>query len=103
MAPSLAPRSVSICNRAVSSSAWKAKSAISACAAPRSIPTALPGGVPSLDTETTFRSDFYSALTGRAGFAFGDALIYAKGGLAMLNARASTVDSFIAPPGNTGC
>ena len=32
------------------------------------------------DTETSFKSDFYAALSGRFGFAAGPALLYVKGG-----------------------
>lgn len=48
--------------------------------------------LPVPDTVTKFDSDFYGALTGRIGFATEQVLIYAKGGVAFLNAEASTVD-----------
>lgn len=53
------------------------------------------------DTKTTFQSDFYSALTGRLGLAMNNVLIYAKGGGALLDAKATTIDPCVAPP--TGC
>lgn len=53
------------------------------------------------DTETSFKSDFYAALTGRLGVAVGPALLYVKGGGALLRARASTIDPCVAPP--VGC
>jgi outer membrane immunogenic protein len=54
------------------------------------------------DTTTSFRSDFYAALSGRVGAAFGLALLYVKGGGAALRAKASTVDPCIAPPAGCG-
>ena len=54
------------------------------------------------DTETSFRSDFYAALGGRLGVAAGPALIYVKGGGALLRARASTIDPCVAPPAGCG-
>jgi outer membrane immunogenic protein len=48
-------------------------------------------GIP--DTKTTFESDWYAALSARAGIAFNRLLIYAKGGIAFLNAEAKTVDT----------
>lgn len=54
------------------------------------------------DTETSFKSDFYAALTGRLGVVAGPALIYVKGGGALLRARASTVDPCVAPPAGCG-
>jgi len=53
------------------------------------------------DTETSFKSDFYAALAGRLGIATGPPLIFVKGGGALLNARASTIDPCVAPP--VGC
>jgi outer membrane immunogenic protein len=54
------------------------------------------------DTETSFRSDFYAALNARLGIAAGPALLYVKGGGALLRARASTIDPCIAPPAECG-
>jgi outer membrane immunogenic protein len=54
------------------------------------------------DTETTFKSDFYAALSGRLGAAVGPALLYVKGGAALLRAKASTVDPCVAPPAGCG-
>ena len=54
------------------------------------------------DTETSFRSDFYAALSVRLGVATGPALLYVKGGPALLRARASTIDPCIAPPAGCG-
>ena len=54
------------------------------------------------DTTTSFDSDFYGALYGRAGLAFDRVLITVKGGAAFLNADASTVDPCIAPPSGCG-
>ena len=50
------------------------------------------------DTTTTFKSDFYAAITGRLGMPVGNVLYYAKGGGAFLNAKATTIDPCIAPP-----
>ncbi len=49
--------------------------------------------LPVPDTETKFDSDFYGALTGRVGFAVDQVLLYAKGGVAFLNADATTLDA----------
>ena len=54
------------------------------------------------DTVTRFRSGAYGALYGRLGVASGDALFYGKGGVAFLNARASTIDPCVAPPATCG-
>lgn len=54
------------------------------------------------DTVTSFRSDFYAALNARLGAALGGALVYGKGGVALLNTRASTIDPCIAPPAGCG-
>jgi outer membrane immunogenic protein len=51
------------------------------------------------DTVTRFKSDFYSAIYGRLGVAAGNALFYGKGGVAFLNAKASTIDPCAGPPG----
>lgn len=53
------------------------------------------------DTETSFKSDFYAAFSGRLGVAAGPALLYVKGGPALLRADASTIDPCVAPP--VGC
>jgi outer membrane immunogenic protein len=46
----------------------------------------------STDTVTRFKSDLYGAIYGRLGVAAGNALLYGKGGVAFLNAEASTID-----------
>jgi outer membrane immunogenic protein len=46
----------------------------------------------SADTVTRVKSDWYGALYARAGVAAGNALFYGKGGVAFLNAKASTID-----------
>jgi outer membrane immunogenic protein len=48
-------------------------------------------GVP--DTRSFFESDWYGALSARVGVAFDRFLIYAKGGVALVNAEAETVDT----------
>jgi outer membrane immunogenic protein len=55
-------------------------------------PNFQPGGVPIPDTETRFASDFYAGLYARGGVLAGPVLLYGKGGVAALNARASTID-----------
>jgi outer membrane immunogenic protein len=62
-------------------------------------PNGIATGTP--DTTTTFKSDFYSALTGRLGLPMNNILFYAKGGGALLDAKATTIDPCVAPP--TGC
>ena len=62
-------------------------------------PNGIANGTP--DTTTTFKSDFYSALTGRLGLPMNNILFYAKGGGALLDAKATTIDPCIAPP--VGC
>ena len=54
------------------------------------------------DTTTTFNSDFYAAVTGRLGIAMNNVLFYAKGGGALLDAKATTIDPCIAPPAGCG-
>jgi outer membrane immunogenic protein len=54
------------------------------------------------DTTTSFKSDFYGGLFGRLGVGVGSMLLYAKGGGAFLNARASTIDPCVAPPAGCG-
>ena len=55
-----------------------------------------PGG----DTVTSFSSDFHGTITARGGVAFDRLLVFAKGGVAFLNAEAETVDACaIAPCG----
>lgn len=44
------------------------------------------------DTVTRFKSDVYGAIYARLGVAAGNALLYGKGGVAFLNAEASTID-----------
>ncbi len=63
-------------------------------------PNGTASGTP--DTATTFKSDAYGALHLRLGVVTGGALLYAKGGVAALNARASTIDPCIAPPAACG-
>ncbi len=54
------------------------------------------------DTTTTFKSDAYGALNLRLGVVTNGALLYVKGGVAVLDARASTIDPCIAPPASCG-
>lgn len=54
----------------------------------------------STDTVTRFKSDLYGAIYGRLGVANGNVLFYGKGGLAFLNAKASTIDPCA---GTQGC
>lgn len=63
-------------------------------------PNGTASGTP--DTTTTFKSDGYGALNLRLGVVTGGVLLYAKGGVAALNARASTIDPCIAPPATCG-
>jgi outer membrane immunogenic protein len=42
---------------------------------------------------TSLKTDFYGAITARAGFAFDRALIYGKAGVAALHAKGSTIDT----------
>ena len=51
------------------------------------------------DTRTRFKSDLYGAIYGRLGIAHGNALIYGKGGVAFLDAEASTIDPCANVPG----
>ena len=51
------------------------------------------------DTVTRFKSGAYGALYGRLGFSTGNALIYGKGGGAFLDAKSSTIDPCVWPPG----
>jgi opacity protein-like surface antigen len=46
-----------------------------------------------------FKSDVYGAIYGRVGVANGNALFYGKGGVASLNAKASTIDPCAGAPG----
>jgi outer membrane immunogenic protein len=54
------------------------------------------------DTVTRFRSKLYGAVYGRLGFTTGAALFYGKGGVAFLDAEASTIDPCVAPPASCG-
>lgn len=63
-------------------------------------PNGAAGGTP--DTTTRFKSDLYGAIYGRLGFAAGQGLFYGKGGVAFLNADASTIDPCVAPPATCG-
>ena len=54
------------------------------------------------DTLTRFKSGAYGALYGRLGISTGNMLIYGKGGGALLDAEASTIDPCIAPPATCG-
>jgi outer membrane immunogenic protein len=54
------------------------------------------------DTITRFKSNLYGAIYGRLGVAHGSALIYGKGGVAFLDAEASTIDPCVAPPATCG-
>ena len=63
-------------------------------------PNGVAAGFP--DTTTSFRSDFFGALSARLGIATGAALLYAKGGGAVLNAKGTTVDPCVAPPAGCG-
>jgi outer membrane immunogenic protein len=62
-------------------------------------PNGIVRGTP--DTTTRFNSDFYSAVTGRLGLPMNNILLYAEGGGALLDAKATTIDPCIAPP--VGC
>jgi outer membrane immunogenic protein len=53
------------------------------------------------DTTTRVKSDFYGAVTGRLGVPLSNILVYAEGGGALLDAKATTIDPCIAPP--VGC
>ncbi len=59
--------------------------------------TALSHAVNPLDQKASLSTGFYGDLTGRLGYAFGPALLYAKGGLAFLDAQ-EQVDSPLARP-----
>ena len=50
------------------------------------------------DTVTRFKSDLYGAIYGRLGIATGNALFYGKGGVAFLDAEASTIDPCVSAP-----
>lgn len=63
-------------------------------------PNGTASGTP--DTTTAFKSDVYGALNLRLGVVTGGVLLYAKGGVAALDARASTIDPCIAPPATCG-
>ena len=53
-----------------------------------------PASIPfASDTSSSFKSDFYAAITGRAGVPLNGWLFYGKGGLALLNARTATIDT----------
>jgi outer membrane immunogenic protein len=54
------------------------------------------------DTVTRFKSGLYGAIYGRLGATAGNALLYAKGGAAFLDAKASTIDPCVAPPATCG-
>lgn len=47
------------------------------------------------DTTTSFRSDLYGGLFARLGIAHGNALAFVRGGAALLEARASTIDPLL--------
>jgi len=51
------------------------------------------------DTTTAIETDFHAALLGRVGAVVGNALIYAKAGGTLLNARASNIDPCANVPG----
>jgi outer membrane immunogenic protein len=53
---------------------------------------------PGDDTITSFSSDFHSTITARGGVAFDRLLVFAKGGVAFLNAEAETVDACTVAP-----
>jgi outer membrane immunogenic protein len=55
-------------------------------------PSSLPNADGIRDTKTSFESDWYAALSARIGVAFNRLLVYAKGGVAFLDAEAETVD-----------
>jgi outer membrane immunogenic protein len=54
------------------------------------------------DTFTSVKGDFYGAVTARLGIAAGQALIYAKGGVSLLDAKGSTIDDCVGPPAGCG-
>ena len=56
-----------------------------------------PNGIANGTPDTT-----YSALTGRLGLPMNNILFYAKGGGALLDAKATTIDPCIAPPAGCG-
>lgn len=58
---------------------------------PNFLPTPFPDG----SAVTTFESDWYGALTGRAGYAFDRVLLYGRGGVAFLDANATTIDTCV--------
>lgn len=58
-----------------------------------------PNDPTTTDTVTRVKSDWYGALYARLGFAVGSALFYGKGGVAVLNAEASTIDPCAGTPG----
>lgn len=63
-------------------------------------PNGIAAGFP--DTTTSVKSGLFGALTGRLGIATGKALVYVKGGAAVLKAKATTVDPCVAPPAGCG-
>jgi outer membrane immunogenic protein len=63
-------------------------------------PNGVAAGFP--DTTTSVKSDLFGALTGRLGVATGGALVYVKGGPALLKAKARTEDPCVAPPPGCG-
>lgn len=56
-------------------------------------PFALPVPAPESLPYTTFKSDWFGSLTGRIGVPFDRLLIFAKAGVAFLDAKASTIDT----------
>lgn len=62
-------------------------------------PNFQPGTVPIADTVTRSKSNLYAAAYGRVGMAAGNALLYGKGGVAILRAEASTIDPCANVPG----
>ena len=62
-------------------------------------PNFQPGTVPISDTVTRLRAGFYGVVYGQLGIAHGDFLFFGKGGVAFLDADASTIDPCAGTPG----
>ena len=63
-------------------------------------PNGIAAGFP--DTTTSVKSELFGALTARLGVATGNVLVYVKGGVALLKAKARSEDPCIAPPAGCG-
>jgi outer membrane immunogenic protein len=62
-------------------------------------PNFQPGTTAIPDTVTRLKTGFYGAIYGQAGIAHGDFLLFGKGGVAFLDAEASTIDPCAGTPG----